>query len=154
MHLGDVIVEGHDIHGDGVNIAAHLESIAEPGGICVSRQVYDQVQKKLTLGYRNLGPRILKNIPDAIEVLDEVRFPGDPTIRDMNVLPILPAPLLDALTERGDACLATSVVLGHAHDDTNRARVAGLLSARGERPGDSCTADCGYELPPSDAGRH
>ncbi len=68
VHLGDVIVEGHDIHGDGVNIAARLESIAEPGGICVSRQVYDQVQKKLTLGYRNLGPRILKNIPDPIEV--------------------------------------------------------------------------------------
>jgi class 3 adenylate cyclase/pimeloyl-ACP methyl ester carboxylesterase len=68
VHLGDVIVEGHDIHGDGVNIAARLESIAEPGGICVSRQVYDQVQKKLTLGYRDLGPRILKNIPDPIEV--------------------------------------------------------------------------------------
>ncbi|MGA8499608.1 MAG: alpha/beta fold hydrolase [Xanthobacteraceae bacterium] len=68
VHLGDVIVEGHDIHGDGVNIAARLESIAEPGGICISRQVYDQVQKKLTLGYRNLGPRILKNIPDPIEV--------------------------------------------------------------------------------------
>ena len=68
VHLGDVIVEGHDIHGDGVNIAVRLESIAEPGGICVSRQVYDQVQKKLTLGYRNLGPRILKNIPDPIEV--------------------------------------------------------------------------------------
>ena len=68
VHLGDVIVEGHDIHGDGVNIAARLESIAEPGGICISRQVYDQVQKKLTLGYRNLGPQILKNIPDPIEV--------------------------------------------------------------------------------------
>jgi class 3 adenylate cyclase/pimeloyl-ACP methyl ester carboxylesterase len=68
VHLGDVIVEGHDIHGDGVNIAARLESIAEPGGICISRQVYDQVVKKLTLGYRNLGPRTLKNIPDPIEV--------------------------------------------------------------------------------------
>lgn len=68
VHLGDVIVEGQDIHGDGVNIAARLESIAEPGGICISRQAYDQVQKKLTLGYRSLGPRSLKNIPDPIEV--------------------------------------------------------------------------------------
>ena len=68
VHLGEMIVEGNDIHGDGVNIAARLESIAEPGGICVYRQVYDQVQKKLTLGYRNLGPRNLKNIPDPIEV--------------------------------------------------------------------------------------
>ena len=68
VHLGDVIVEGQDIHGDGVNIAARLESIADPGGICISRQAYDQVQKKLTLGYRSLGLRSLKNIPDPIEV--------------------------------------------------------------------------------------
>jgi class 3 adenylate cyclase/pimeloyl-ACP methyl ester carboxylesterase len=68
VHLGDVIVEGDDIYGDGVNIAARLEGIAEPGGICISRQVYDQVQKKLALGYRNLGPQNLKNIPDPVEV--------------------------------------------------------------------------------------
>ena len=67
VHLGDVIVEGDDIYGDGVNIAARLEGIAEPGGICISRQAYDQVQKKLALGYRSLGPQNLKNIPDPIE---------------------------------------------------------------------------------------
>lgn len=68
VHLGDVIVEGDDIYGDGVNIAARLEGIAEPGGICISRQAYDHVQKKLTLGYRSLGPQQLKNIPDPVEV--------------------------------------------------------------------------------------
>jgi class 3 adenylate cyclase/pimeloyl-ACP methyl ester carboxylesterase len=68
VHLGDVIVEGDDLYGDGVNIAARLEGIAEPGGICISRQAYDQVQKKLTLGYRSLGPQSLKNIPDPVEV--------------------------------------------------------------------------------------
>jgi class 3 adenylate cyclase/pimeloyl-ACP methyl ester carboxylesterase len=68
VHLGDVIVEGDDLYGDGVNIAARLEGIAEPGGICISRQAHDQVQKKLTLGYRSLGPQSLKNIPDPIEV--------------------------------------------------------------------------------------
>ena len=67
VHLGDVIVEGDDIYGDGVNIAARLEGIAEPGGICISRQAYDQVQKKLALGYRSLGPQNLKNIPDPVE---------------------------------------------------------------------------------------
>lgn len=67
VHLGDVIVEGDDIYGDGVNIAARLEGIAEPGGICISRQAYDQVQKKLALGYRSLGPQQLKNIPDPVE---------------------------------------------------------------------------------------
>lgn len=67
VHLGDVIVEGDDIYGDGVNVAARLEGIAEPGGICISRQAYDQVQKKLSLGYRSLGPRSLRNIPDPVE---------------------------------------------------------------------------------------
>jgi class 3 adenylate cyclase/pimeloyl-ACP methyl ester carboxylesterase len=68
VHLGDVIVEGDDLYGDGVNIAARLEGTAERGGICISRQAYDQVQKKLALGYRKLGPQTLKNIPDPVEV--------------------------------------------------------------------------------------
>jgi len=67
VHLGDVIVEGDDIYGDGVNIAARLEGIAEPGGICISRQAHDQVHKKLALGYRSLGPQNLKNIPEPVE---------------------------------------------------------------------------------------
>ena len=68
IHLGDVIVERDDLYGDGVNIAARLEGIAERGGICISRQAYDQVQKKVALGYRSLGPQTLKNIPDPVEV--------------------------------------------------------------------------------------
>jgi class 3 adenylate cyclase/pimeloyl-ACP methyl ester carboxylesterase len=67
VHLGDVIVEGDDLYGDGVNIASRLEGIAEPGGICISRQVHDQVQNKLSLGYRSLGPQQLKNIPAPVE---------------------------------------------------------------------------------------
>jgi adenylate cyclase len=68
VHLGDIIAEGDDIYGDGVNIAARLEGLAKPGGICISRQAYDQVQKKLALGYSSLGPQKLKNIPDPVEV--------------------------------------------------------------------------------------
>jgi class 3 adenylate cyclase/pimeloyl-ACP methyl ester carboxylesterase len=67
VHLGDVIVEDDDIYGDGVNIASRLEGIAEPGGVCISRQAYDHVHKKLTLGYRSLGPQHLKNIPEPVE---------------------------------------------------------------------------------------
>jgi adenylate cyclase len=73
VHLGDVIVEGDDLYGDGVNIAARLEGIAERGGVCISRQAYDQVQNKLALGYRSLGPQNLKNIPRAGRSL---RHPG------------------------------------------------------------------------------
>ena len=68
LHLGDVVIDGDDLYGDGVNIAARLESIAQPGGICISRQAYDQVHKKVVLGYRNLGPQKLKNIPEPVEV--------------------------------------------------------------------------------------
>ena len=67
VHLGDIIVEGDDLYGDGVNIASRLEGISERGGICILRQAYDQVQKKLALGYRSLGSKTLKNIPDQIE---------------------------------------------------------------------------------------
>jgi class 3 adenylate cyclase/pimeloyl-ACP methyl ester carboxylesterase len=67
IHLGDVIVDGGDLYGDGVNIAARLERVAETGGICVSRQVYDQVNGKLPLTFRSLGAQTLKNIERPIE---------------------------------------------------------------------------------------
>jgi class 3 adenylate cyclase/pimeloyl-ACP methyl ester carboxylesterase len=68
VHLGDVIIDGDDIYGDGVNIAARLEGIAETGGICISRQAYDQVDGKLLVTCRPLGPQKMKNIPKPIEV--------------------------------------------------------------------------------------
>jgi class 3 adenylate cyclase len=68
INVGDVIIDGNDIFGDGVNVAARLEAIAEPGGIFISRQVYDQVEGKLTLRFRKLGPRDLKNIAKPVEV--------------------------------------------------------------------------------------
>jgi class 3 adenylate cyclase/pimeloyl-ACP methyl ester carboxylesterase len=68
LHLGDVIIEGDDIYGDGVNIAARLEGIAEPGGICISRQAFDQIEGKLPLTWRPLGPQVLKNISKLIDV--------------------------------------------------------------------------------------
>src|ERR1700704_2511900 len=62
INVGDVIVEPHDIFGDGVNIAARLESIAEPGGICISSSAYDQVLGKITGEFVDLGEQSLKNI--------------------------------------------------------------------------------------------
>jgi adenylate cyclase len=68
VNLGDIIVEGDDIHGDGVNVAARVEGIAEPGGICVSAIVHDQVRDKLDLAFDDLGEQALKNIARALRV--------------------------------------------------------------------------------------
>jgi adenylate cyclase len=62
VNLGDVIVEEHDIFGDGVNVAARLEALAEPGGICISRTVRDQIRDKLPYSFEDMGEQSLKNI--------------------------------------------------------------------------------------------
>jgi class 3 adenylate cyclase len=62
VNIGDVIVEQHDIFGDGVNVAARLEALAEPGGICVSRMVRDNVRDKLDYTFEDLGEQQVKNI--------------------------------------------------------------------------------------------
>ena len=67
IHLGDVMVEGDDVYGDGVNIAARLQELAEPGGILISGPVYDQVHNKLSIGFDCLGQ----------QQLEERRQPGD-----------------------------------------------------------------------------
>ncbi|MBI3757430.1 MAG: adenylate/guanylate cyclase domain-containing protein [Deltaproteobacteria bacterium] len=68
INVGDVIVEGPQIYGDGVNIAARLEALAEGGGICLSGTVYDQVENKLALGYEFLGEQVVKNIAKPVRV--------------------------------------------------------------------------------------
>ncbi|MGV7224727.1 MAG: adenylate/guanylate cyclase domain-containing protein [Nitrospinales bacterium] len=66
INLGDVIDEEDRIYGDGVNIAARLESMADPGGICVSKTAFDQIETKLPLGYEYLGEQSVKNIPKPV----------------------------------------------------------------------------------------
>src|SRR5262249_43771426 len=68
VNSGAVIVEGEQIYGDGVNVAARLESLAEPGGICISGVVYDQIKGKLTLSYQDLGAQQVKNIAEPVRV--------------------------------------------------------------------------------------
>lgn len=68
LHIGDVIFDAERIYGDGVNIAARLEGMAEPGSIYISRQVYDQVEAKSPLAFKPLGPHWLKNIAKPVEV--------------------------------------------------------------------------------------
>jgi adenylate cyclase len=68
VNLGDVIEEGERIYGDGVNVAARLEGLADPGGISISRMVYDQVKHKLSLGFEYLGEHAVKNIDEPVRL--------------------------------------------------------------------------------------
>ena len=68
INLGDVIIDGNDIYGDGVNVAARLEALAESGGICISGQVFDAVESKVDLAFDDLGPQQLKNIARPVRV--------------------------------------------------------------------------------------
>jgi adenylate cyclase len=81
INLGDVIVEGERLYGDGVNIAARLEGLAEAGGICISGSVYEQVKAKVAVEYEYLGEREVKNIAEPVRVwrvrLDEATAAGD-----------------------------------------------------------------------------
>ena len=80
INLGDIIVKGSDIYGDGVNIAARLEGLAEPGGICLSGAVYREVNKKLDLTFENLGEQSVKNIEQPVQVY-RIELFGKPSLR-------------------------------------------------------------------------
>jgi adenylate cyclase len=77
VNLGDVVVEGERIYGDGVNIAARLESLAEAGGICISRTVYVNVENKLAYEYEYMGEQKVKNIAKPIQAYRVLSSPGD-----------------------------------------------------------------------------
>jgi len=98
INIGDIVVEGDDIYGDGVNVAARLEGLAEPGGICIARNVVDHVRGKLNLTIEHLGEREVKNIAEPVTVyrvvLDEkaatlvtpiIRKSNKPTFRHWGI---------------------------------------------------------------------
>jgi TolB-like protein/Tfp pilus assembly protein PilF len=99
VNLGDVIVEEHDIFGDGVNVAARLEGLAEPGGICISRVVRDQIRDKLPYPFEDMGEQSVRNIarpvrvyalhPEAIAALPAPNVPPIPPISHPAVAPRL-----------------------------------------------------------------
>ena len=68
VHLGDVMVDGDDLLGEGVNLAARLQTMAEPGGVLISQQVYDQVHTKLSIGFEYLGEKRPKNFAEDVAV--------------------------------------------------------------------------------------
>ena len=82
INSGDVIVDGDDIYGDGVNVAARLEGLAEPGGVCISAKVHDEVRDRLELNFQDLGEQEVKNIARPVRiykvVLSPAVDPGEP----------------------------------------------------------------------------
>ncbi len=98
INVGDVMVEGDDLFGDGVNVAARLESLAEPGSICISGTVFDQIGNKLDIAVDDLGPQTVKNISEPIRTY-RVRVGGKPPSpgKETDALPLPDKPSIAVL---------------------------------------------------------
>jgi len=90
VNLGDVMIKGNDLLGDGVNVAARIESITEPGGISVSSSVYEQIAGKLDLGFVDTGNKSLKNIDRPVRVYRVERAGVERSARSRRSSPVLP----------------------------------------------------------------
>jgi len=106
VNLGDVIVNGEQLYGDGVNVAARLESLAEGGGICIAGSVYEQIKAKLAVGYEDMGLQAVKNIADPVRVYRIRTDLGGPA------LPVIqPKPRAGGSRLRGDLIAVALLVL-------------------------------------------
>src|ERR1700733_3515989 len=76
INLGDVMVQGQDLLGDGVNVAARIQTAAEPGGVCISGSVHDQISNKLSLSFQSLGAMNFKNIQQPVRTFSITEAPG------------------------------------------------------------------------------
>ncbi len=94
INVGDIIIDDEDIYGDGVNVAARLEALAEPGGICVSRVVRDQVRDKLDFAFDDRGEQQVKNIVRPVRVFD-VKIGGETATSAPDSPAAAPLPLPD-----------------------------------------------------------
>ena len=93
IHVGDVMVRGGDLLGDGVNIAARLEGLAQPGGICISGDVHRHVRKALPLQYVDLGPQQVKNIEEPVQAFAVHIIETRPGLEERQSIPSKPLPL-------------------------------------------------------------
>ncbi len=137
INLGDVIVEEHDIFGDGVNIAARLEALAAPGGICISGTVYDHIRDKLAYPFDDVGEQTVKNIarpvrvyelrPEAIASLPRSSSPPPTAIPPPAVAPrlsIVVLPFSNLSDDRGQQYFADGIT---EELTTDLSRLAGML---------------------------
>jgi TolB-like protein/class 3 adenylate cyclase/tetratricopeptide (TPR) repeat protein len=104
INIGDIVLEDGDIFGDGVNVAARLEGLAEPGGICIARNVYNQVKGKLDLAFEPMGEHRVKNIAEPITVYRALPGPGTRA-------KTRPMPIARALRQHRPAVIAAAMLL-------------------------------------------
>jgi class 3 adenylate cyclase len=132
INLGEVIVEGEDRYGEGVNIAARLQELAEPGGICVSGKVSKEVEKKLAFGFEPIGEQQVKNIAEPVPVF-RIAFNGSSARRQLPrrsrrlgfrqrwaALSLILLLLIGFWRHRGSAILLEAVYAGSAGRDEPR----------------------------------
>lgn len=116
INVGDIIIQADDIFGDGVNIAARLEAIAEPGGICVSRTVFEQIGSRLDISFTDMGEQQLKNIAQAVRAyrVDLSGRPASSSTRARAAGPHSPAPRVKAASMRyaGIALVLAGLLVG------------------------------------------
>jgi adenylate cyclase len=81
INLGDIIIEGEDVFGDGVNIAARLQGLARPGGVCISGKVFDEVRNNIDVAFENQGEKQVKNIKKPVQIYQWVDKNFDAALR-------------------------------------------------------------------------
>src|SRR5215472_12757610 len=106
VHLGDVVESNGDISGDAVNVASRIEPLADDGGVCLTRQIYDHVQNKFDLPLKSIGPKSLKNVTAPVEVYKmempwEVESEPPPTNLEKTRIAVLPFSNLSSDPEEG-----------------------------------------------------
>ncbi|HWL71037.1 MAG TPA: adenylate/guanylate cyclase domain-containing protein [Geminicoccus sp.] len=111
VNLGDVIVEGQDLYGEGVNVAARLQALAEPGGVVVSGTVYDHVRGKLAVGFDFAGPQQLHNIAEPVPAYRVTDGATPPTTRRPAPAAMLPAAAKGVRAGLGSRLLRTYILI-------------------------------------------
>ena len=139
VNLGDVMMQGSDLLGDGVNVAARLQGAVEPGGICISGSVYDQIRNKLSLSIESLGERRFKNIPQPVRTFtiagtdDDGALPARKKKSAVAALSSLPLPR-GLLVKSAIAGLSLLVLAGGYWAYTARPRTPAPQSATHPKP--------------------
>jgi adenylate cyclase len=138
INVGDVMVKDGDIFGDGVNIAARLEGLAEPGGICISRGIHDHILNRLPFKFEDLGEKSVKNIAQPIRVFRlllggrETGGGTEPTLPDEAPLPeveAIPSPLEGAPGAQTSEPQSVEIEFWDSIKKCSRRRVRGLCGA-------------------------